>query len=397
MGEINSEIIAYAELTRQHHLVFLSKGALRYPSLLGFKSVVFTTTTIANMGWSHRKDHLEQDIETGKICTCSRREDAEKHTICSKLRTTIHIHRKLARRDPQLILLALFLFAVLLGAGVAIATVFVNAHRSEMKSDAIALAEETGNFFKSRLDNAILPLFSLTQFVTEIDSFRTLVQRIGLPGEEGSLPFLPPDDGNTRTHRNVTGVCDDPFLVKKFERIAGSIKRDSKMQRILVNLQLVPNGVVCLVHPINNTEDFPPGIFMDNTGALGHDLLTDPARKVIVAKALPRENVSIVGPVTLRQCDNCDPTVEKAFIARLPILSDTNVISINGVNHMRWGFAAALINWNELVQNSSIYHDFESKGMEFQLTRTDKTPGVKDESTINKNVSVFFVVILMQR
>jgi hypothetical protein len=301
-------------------------------------------------------------------------------------RRMFNSHRQLAGREPQHILLALFLFIVLLVAGVAIATIFANSHKTQMELDALTLAKETGLYFSQNLDKAILPLFTLAQFVNEIESFRSLPERIGLAGEEGSIPFLPPTaDGDMPTHRNVTGVCDDQSLLEQYDRIAGAIKKDSGLDGILVNLQLVPDAVVCLVHPVNNTEDFPPGIYMDNTGAIGHDLLSDPARKFIAEATVPSNDVVIAGPLSLFQCQDCDPTVEKAFIARLPIKSEANFIAVNGERYARWGFAVALINWNELVQRSGVYEVFQAEGMEFQLTRTDSIQDTEG-GTIEKTV-----------
>lgn len=316
----------------------------------------------------------QEDLETARGPISPRNTSSRVHqeSKTKAFRRMFNSHRQLASRDPQHIIIALFLFVVLLVSGVTISTVFANAQRNQMESDALALAQETGLSFSQYLDQAILPLFTLAQFVNEIEVFRSLPERIGLSGEEGGIPLLPPKAGEeVPTHRNVTGVCDDPSLQEQFYRIAEAIKRDSDLDGILVNLQLVPDAVVCLLHPVNNTEDFPPGIFMDNTGAIGHDLLNDPARKFIAETTVASNDVVIAGPVSLQQCQDCDPTVEKAFIARLPIRSDTNVITVNGERHGRWGFAVALINWKALVQRSGVYQVFQAEGMEFQLTRTD--------------------------
>ena len=295
-------------------------------------------------------------------------------------------HYHLIREDPQSLLLALFLFVVLVASGIAMAVIFQSSSTSNQQQEVLALAKETGLFFSQNLNDAILPLFSLAQFVNEVDIFQNLASEIGLAGEPGALPFLPPKvDGGDLTHRNISGVCDDPTLVQKFEKIAGDIKSNAGMDGILVNLQLVPDAVVCLLHPLNNTEDFPPGVYMDNSGALGHDLLEDPARKFIAEATLPSEKVVIAGPLTLRQCQDCDPTVEKAFIARLPISSETNTIVVNGIPHQKWGFAVALINWNELILRSGVYDVFDGEDMEFQLTRTDQKYDAEDD-TYSENV-----------
>ena len=216
-------------------------------------------------------------------------------------------------------------------------------------------------------------------FVEELDIFHDLPLKIGPAFEEGSLPFLPkksPDD--PVTHRNVTGVCDDPKLVGEFSKIASTIKSRSDMEGVLVNVQLAPQAVVCLLYPLVNTEDFPEGVVMDNTGALGHDLLTDPARKFIAEATIPQDDIVIAGPLTLRQCPDCDATVKQAFIVRLAIEMKGHEIVVDDVHYEKWGFAVALINWEELINRSGVYEKFKQRGLEFELTRTDR---VTDKET----------------
>lgn len=314
--------------------------------------------------------------------------ESESITAWAMMLNVFKRHRALANHHPQFIILAIIIFVVLLASGAAISSVFASVELEQMEADALATAVETGRFFKQNLDQAILPLFSLAQFVREIDEFQWLAALIGPAHAEGSLPFLPPQEGlDGPTHRNVSGVCDDPVVLKKYERIAGAVKKDSGMDGILVNLQLVPDGVVCLVHPVNNTEDFPPGVFLDSTASIGHDLLTDPERKFIAEATVASENAVIAGPVQLLQCprQDCDPLVAKAFIVRLPLVSETNMITVNGISHKRWGFAVALINWSVLVDKSGVYDEFEKSNFEFQLTRTDYIPN-PDDGQMQKNV-----------
>ena len=171
--------------------------------------------------------------------------------------------------------------------------------------------------------------------------------------------------------RNVTGVCDDPVLSERFTHIASTLKRNANMEGILVNLQLAPHAVVCLLHPLNNTEDFQDGVFMDNSGVWGMDLLVDPVSKFTAQETLKQTRVAVAGPLSLRQCQDCHPTVEQAFIARLPVVSDDHVIMVDGQPYNRWGFATAIINWRQLVEQSGIYESFQANNMGFLLTRTD--------------------------
>jgi hypothetical protein len=295
----------------------------------------------------------------------------------------------MAKLHPHNLLLSILIFVVLCSAGIAALMFAKSAGDEKLEDDAIALAEETGKFFSDQLDHAILPLFSLAQFVNEIPSFKNLFDDIGQAHAPGSLPFLDNGDTKAPTHRNITGVCDEPYLVKRFNKIAAMVKHNAGMDEVLVNLQLAPNAVVCLSYPLNNTEDFPEGIYMDNTGAIGHDLLTDPSRSFIAEATIPSKGVVIAGPLTLTQCQDCDPTVEKAFIARFPIeMPDTEIV-VNGISYPKWGFAVAIINWNALVKQSGVFELFEEEGLEFQLTRTDKKsdPETKEITETVRNQS----------
>ena len=76
-----------------------------------------------------------------------------------------------------------------------------------------------------KLDEAILPLFTMSQFVQHLDIFKNLPYQIGARGEEGSLP---PENGPRNiSHRNVTGVCDDSNVNNTFSQIARNVKNDA--------------------------------------------------------------------------------------------------------------------------------------------------------------------------
>ena len=203
--------------------------------------------------------------------------------------------------------------------------------------------------------------------------FRTLPEEVGAAFEPGSYPLLPPGEDGEYSHRNITGTaCSDPERIARFEEIAASIKRDARMQGVLINLQVAPAAVVCYAYPLNNTEDFDPPVFMDSTKIPGHDLLTDPARSFVAEATVPSRDIVIAGPLTLRQGGH--ETVKTGFIARMPIgaLTEDQVITVKGVDYKKWGFAVAIINWKELVDRSDINEKFLVRGMQYQLTRTDR-------------------------
>jgi hypothetical protein len=295
--------------------------------------------------------------------------------------TSLSKQWKICQQNPLIVATGLFVFALLIGAGLALCFVFSTSKRNQVQEQALTLAVNAGSFFSDELDKALLPLFSMAQFVVELEIFQNLPRDIGPARGNGSLPLLPPlYPGAPVSHRNVTGVCDQPDLVQRFSEIASTIKRNAKMQGVLVNIQLAPQAVVCLLHPLNNTEDFEDGVFMDNSGALGLDLLVDEKLKFGAQKTLQSKSVGIVGPLSLRQCQGCDATVEKALIARLPIFVDDYEIVVDGIPYPDWGFATVLINWQELVTRSGIFEMFRAHDFEFQLTRTDQKYNAATES-----------------
>lgn len=274
------------------------------------------------------------------------------------------------------ILVTAIIFWIFTGAGIGVGIMIYQSQNNAIQEEALALAVETGQFFSDELDKAILPLFSMAQFAVHLGVFQKLPDLIGLVGQPGALPL-----SEVTWKRNVTGVCDDPQLVSTFVDIANTIKRQSGMQGILTNIQLAPYGVICLLHPMNNTEDFEDGKFMDNTPAWGLDLFHDPAMEYIATKSIKSENVGVAGPLQLKQCPTCDPS----FIARLPIIDNKHSIIVDGVAYPRWGFATALIAWTALVNKSGIYETFADNGYEFQLTRRDR---IFDNATQKYNESL---------
>lgn len=273
-----------------------------------------------------------------------------------------------AKAHPIIPLFSIMLFGVIFGSGVAVVQVVRHSDQQGLIDEAQALAIETGDWFSKQLDLAILPLFSLAQFAIEMEIFRGLPSAIGPGDESGSLPYI---TDTVITHRNVTGICDDPDIVKRYTEISGTIKRNAQMQGILINLELAPQGVVCLVDPLNNTEDFPDGIFYDSSTAVGHDLLKDPLRKEAAEATIIANKAVVTGPLMLRRCNECHPLIEQAFIVRLPIDVPDHTIEVQGVSHNCWGFAVAVINWKELVRRSNIYDNFRLARFQFRLKQVD--------------------------
>jgi len=145
-----------------------------------------------------------------------------------------------------ILLVSFFIFAVLAAASISVVWFVQNGKSDERRDAVLNLATETGAFFAKELDLAILPLFSMAQFATELEIFADLPNQIGSPDrpDKPYLPMLPnpPNATVIKAMRNVTGVCDEPELVKRFTKIAAAVKANANMDGILHNIQLAPEG-----------------------------------------------------------------------------------------------------------------------------------------------------------
>ena len=282
------------------------------------------------------------------------------------------------RRSPSSLVATLLVFAALCAAGLVVTLRWADSIELQAREDATIVAKEIGSWFSDQLDAALMPLFTLSQFVQQIDTFKDLPNKIGAycnPGTGSICPaeYAPPLKGKESSHRNLTGILDDA-VIERFNKIAANIKKDANLEKVLVGVQLAPKAVVSLLYPLINTEDFDEGTVLDNTGAVGHDLLTDPNRVKIARATVPAKGVVMAGPLTLVQGNK--PKVKEAIIARLPINMPGYSIVVDGTDYQCWGFAIVIFNWAELKTRSGLYDRFKEHRLHFNLTRTDFT--VKD-------------------
>lgn len=288
--------------------------------------------------------------------------------------------RKSIKSRISILIISILLFATILCTGIALIHVVATSNINTYRLDVQRLAVETGQFFANELDKATLPLFSMAQFATELDLFNNLPSQIGQAGTIGSLPFINTTQSG-RIVRNTTGVCDQPELVAKFNKIAQAATNNAKLGDVLHNVQFAPFGVICLSSPLIYVDPVD-GTRLNNTSAIGLDLLNTPEQQFIARQTLKGESISITGPRTLVQCPDCGIY----FIVRIPVVSMTNRIEIDGQEYYRWGFATALIQWEKLIQRSHIYDTFSAQQKDFKLTRTDRvfneTTNIYDESVV---------------
>eukprot|EP00934_Nitzschia_sp_Nitz4_P006522 Nitzschia sp. Nitz4//scaffold26_size159584//56913//59963//NITZ4_002484-RA/size159584-snap-gene-0.14-mRNA-1//1//CDS//3329545061//6512//frame0 len=266
-------------------------------------------------------------------------------------------HQSMWVTNRPIICRSLLIFAIFMAAACT-GGLLQSASRDERRhSDAHTLALEAGEFLSAQLDRSVLPLYSMAKFAKYMPAFHELAHEIGIVGQEEALPL------NIETwRRNVTGVCDVPELVSTFENIASGLAYSTQAGDTLRNIQMIPNGVVCLDYTAeevgSTSRDYP----------IGHDLLNNPEYREDTKKWLQLESFNIQGPLL---SNASDPESPKYFVARMPVEDDDFLVEIDGAFYPRWGYVATVIDWSTLLEQSGILAIFDDSMFEFQLTRTD--------------------------
>lgn len=136
--------------------------------------------------------------------------------------------------------------------------------------------------------------------------------------------------------------------VKNFDILADHI---ISIHKGISSLQMAPQGVVRHIYPLEGNEK-----------AIGHNLLTDPARKDDVVKAIETEALTIAGPFNLIQGGT-------GVIGRLPVF-------LTGKDGKKtfWGFTIALIHLQNLLEETGIQNIIDS-GFQYKLSRINSTSG----------------------
>ncbi len=131
-----------------------------------------------------------------------------------------------------------------------------------------------------------------------------------------------------------------------FPRIAEQLLTELGASTIL---QLAPSGVVREIHPMAGHEQ-----------AIGHNLLTDPARSAESAIAIRDRTLTLAGPFELRQGG-------VAVVGRLPVFLTTKQPT-----EEFWGFTIALIRLQELLESSGALDELRGETL-YRLSRVNPT------------------------
>jgi len=140
-------------------------------------------------------------------------------------------------------------------------------------------------------------------------------------------------------------TVNDNGEVNNFNAIAEQIFKNSDVVDVL---ELVPNGVIEYVYPLEGNES-----------VIGYDIKNDPKVSAEVNKAAELGTIYFAGPIELRQNG-------MAVIGRLPITIEGEL----------WGFSAIIIYMETLIEKSGI-NRFPKDRYYFQLSKIN--PNTRDE------------------
>ncbi|KAL3788993.1 LOW QUALITY PROTEIN: hypothetical protein HJC23_012698 [Cyclotella cryptica] len=268
---------------------------------------------------------------------------------------SIGLMLRVAALNKRILLGTFLTFAILCGTGLAILYSFGHQYEEDKYKDSMDLADKADRWLEKEISKSLLPLFAMSELVKVVGKWNDLSFKI-----DAMQQYI---QGNS-VYKNVTGICDDPAYIDPFIGMASSIKQSSGMQKILINVQLAPSGVLCLTYPKNNTEDFLPEYTLIR--AIGLDLFFTPSRAETSKAAVVKQGKTIQGPITLDQ-----QGVVEALIARYPVFIDGNNITINGVSYPFWGLTIVLMDWEKLIAKFGIYNFFDKADMQFRMNRRD--------------------------
>lgn len=289
----------------------LAEGERIEKSCFGFEDCLVSDQGMANARSTYepRKDSLQSALTNIRISARS-------------LAQTFHV----AGGSKRILFGTSMAFAVFCAAGLAIILVFANDYENDRIQYATAVGNKADRWLGQEFEKALLPLFSLSELVKVTQKWNDLPFKI-----EHTTQYT--IDGSV--YNNVTGICDDPVYVDPFNSMASAIKNSSGGGGILVTLELASVGVLCLTYPKNNTEDFPPGIYLDTSGAIGLNLFDTPSRGASSKATVTKGEKTIQGPIKLVQGNLS--VVEEAIIARYPIFMDGYEMTIDGVTYPLYG------------------------------------------------------------
>jgi hypothetical protein len=186
-----------------------------------------------------RNSNLSDEEYNGNV------EDVKKSSCWTSFRQSM-VHRrqsivlsiKKAGKHPKSIVLPTVLtFAILTAAGLF--AIFYSSHQYRETQSELLLNEsrELAYLLDDLLSKALLPLYTLKEMALQFTQFTALRNEIV------QLPTYYTEDG--RAFRNATGVCTKENVLGLYWKAAESIVGDSRMEDVLLNVQLQPGEDLC--------------------------------------------------------------------------------------------------------------------------------------------------------
>ena len=141
-------------------------------------------------------------------------------------------------------------------------------------------------------------------------------------------------------------IIDEKGNIGQFDSLAAIIMQQSDY---LDAVQLVPNGVITHVYPLEGNEV-----------VIGYDILSDDAVNQEALRAIAKKSMYFAGPLELKQGGI-------GVVGRWPVFIKGKV----------WGFSAVIIRLDRLLQNAGIVNE-PGSDYEFQFSKDDPNTGVEE-------------------
>ena len=282
---------------------------------------------------------------------------------------------KTTRNHPCILLYTAIVLTFLTAMAFQIVNLMCRRNVDKLKHVASMEALETATWFSETFSRTMIPLRSLQQAVMHSEYFKSLPEKIGPYGVDGSAPpIYGARSKDIPDYRNVTNICNDEEMQQKFNSIVSSITKNFEFEGIIVNYRLAPYGVFCVIDPLVNTEDFEDGKIMNSEKSIGWDPMNSGNSRwsSMLHDIYSTENeIAVWGPFK-------NDVMEEFFCGHLSVdLPEYNLIAQDKV-YNSWGFVMHFVNWEKMKERSGIFQRFDEKGLRFHLFRTDI---VKDKET----------------
>lgn len=170
---------------------------------------------------------------------------------------------------------------------------------------------------------------------------------------------------STSTTQLLSFLVREYDAEKNFEIIAKDV---FDTQKYIDAIELVPNGVICCVYPLEGNE-----------GVIGYNILEDKSRNIEALEAIKRNELYFAGPIELRQGGI-------GIVGRLPIVRDNKF----------WGFSAVLIKLETLIEATGL-DTISSADYFFGISKVNPNNGreeffLSDSVTVNSGYSTDMVI-----